>query len=86
MRPWSPLLANRQVVCAYILDEAAVDLVTCANKIVVLRHFDDHPKRERLSAAGRSVVAKAAAAERSKTHPHTPRQTEPIDPLHGTAP
>jgi hypothetical protein len=54
-------LAQGQIVCAYILDEAAVDLVACPNEIVVLRHFDDHSLRERLRAAARSVIAKAAA-------------------------
>ena len=46
------------------MDEAAVDLVARANKIVVLRHSDDDPRRQRLHAALRRVVAKAADAER----------------------
>jgi hypothetical protein len=52
------------------LDEAAVDLVARPDEVVVLRHFDDHSLWERLRAAVRSVIAKAAAAEGSRPLRH----------------
>src|SRR5262245_29360810 len=53
-----------------MLDEAAVDLVARANEIVVLCYFDDHARREGFRAALLIMVAKAAAAERSRTLRH----------------